>query len=245
MFSNLFSKPFIEVTAAVFPESLFRKDTDKKVVSLTFDDLPARDEDTKQSTRAILDAISSHNQKFSTDVSATFFLTTDHFKFKNDPQKLDLAVLKEIVDRGHEIGNHGMFDRRHSELSKQEFETEFVGAHQFLVEHTQQPIRWFRPAQTFNSKEMREVLSTTGQELGYQDKFALASMVPLDTQNLLDNPNFTLKNIKSFTFPGSILLLHGGSKRQAGNTLKVIEKLLPWLYERDYQVVSLSKLIDL
>lgn len=137
------------------------------------------------------------------------------------------------------------FDRRHASLPEEDFEAEFSEAHQFLSEYINQPIHWFRPGQAFYNESMLETLKTTGQNLGYQSKFALASMVPFDTQEFLDDPDFTLKNIKRFTFPGSILVLHGGLSHQAINTLEVLNKLLPWLHQQDYQVVSLSKLISL
>ena len=244
MINSKFSKFLVSQIASKFPEAIFFKETDKKIISLTIDDVPARDEELKQSTRRILEAIESHNQLFSTAVSATFFVTSDHVKHATDEKKLDLDILAEIIDKGHEIGNHGKFDRRHANLSKEDFEAEFSEAHQFLSQHINQPIHWFRPGQAFYNESMFETLTTTGKNLGYQNKFALASMVPFDTQDFLDDPGFTLKNIQGFTFPGSILVLHGGFSHQAINTLEVLNKLLPWLHQQDYQVVSLSKLIN-
>lgn len=244
MVNSKISQFLVSQIAKKFPEAIFLKETEKKIISLTIDDVPARDEDKKQSTRNILEAINLHNQSFSTNVSATFFITTDHLKYKNDEQKLDIEILQEIIDQGHEIGNHGEFDHRHARLSKEDFETEFSNAHNFLSEHIKQPIHWFRPGQAFYNDSMLKTLVTTGQSLGYQNKFALASMVPFDTQELLDDPDFTLKNIKRFTFPGSIFVLHGGLSHQGINTVKVIKSLLPWLHEQGYQIVSLSKLIN-
>lgn len=245
MIDSKFSKSLASQIARKFPASIFLKETDEKIISLTVDDMPARDEDQKRSTRKILEAIELHNQSLSATVSVTFFIATDHVKYKADKGKLDLDILSEILDKGHEIGNHGKSDRRHASLSKVDFEAEFSEAHRFLSQQVRQPIRWFRPGQAFYNRSMLEILKTTGQDLGYQDKFALASMIPFDTQNFLDNPDFTLKNIECFTFPGAILVLHGGLSHQAINTLEVLNKLLPSLHEQNYQVVSLSKLIDL
>jgi len=245
MVNGEFSKSLVSQMAGKFPEAIFLKETNKKVISLTIDDVPARNEDKKQSVRKILEAIELHNQSFSTTVSATFFITTDHIKHENGNGKLDLEILTEIISKGHEIGNHGKFDRRHASLPKTEFEAEFSEAHNFLSQHISQPIRWFRPGQAFYNQSMLEILATTGKNLGYQTKFALASMIPFDTQDFLDDPDFTLKNIERFTFPGSILVLHGGLSHQAINTLEVLNNLLPRLHQQNYQVVSLSKLMNL
>ena len=244
MINSEFSKFLVSQIASRFPEAIFFKQTDDRIISLTIDDVPAQDEDAKESTRKILEAIESHNQVFSTNVSATFFVTTDHVKFDSDRKRSDLDILTEIIAKGHEIGNHGKFDRRHANLSKIDFEAEFSEAHQFLSAQISSPIRWFRPGQAFYNDSMLEVLTTVGKDLGYQEKFALASMVPFDTKELLDDPHFTLKNIARFTFPGSILLLHGGLSHQAVNTIEVLNQLLPRLHQQNYQVVSLSKLIN-
>ncbi|ABW32792.1 chitin deacetylase family protein [Acaryochloris marina] len=243
MTNNKLSRYLVSQIAKKIPKAVFLKETNRKIISLTIDDIPAQNEDDKQSARKILEAIEAHNESFSTTVSATFFITTDHVKYESDKSKLDLDILKEISDKGHEIGNHGKIDRRHASLSKIEFETEFLEAHQFLSQHISQPVCWFRPGQGFFNKSMFDTLITVGQSLGYQEKFALASMIPFDTLKFLDDPDFTLKNIGRFTFPGSILLLHGGFSHQAINTVDVLNKLLPRLHEHNYQVVSLSKLM--
>ena len=171
------------------------------------------------------------------------FITTDHLKYNTNQATSDLDIIREIVNQGHEIGNHGKFDHRHARLSKIDFQSEFIEAHQILSTQIKQPIRWFRPGQAFYNQSMIEILINMGHDLGYQNKFALASMIPFDTRNLILNPAFTLNNIKHFIFPGSILILHGGYQVEAENTVNVLKKLLPLLYEQSYQVVSLSKLL--
>jgi peptidoglycan/xylan/chitin deacetylase (PgdA/CDA1 family) len=245
MTSRKLEKFLLSQIAKKFPQAIFFKETEEKIIALTIDDIPARDEAQKQSTRRILDTIKHHNQSFSTSVSATFFITTEHLKYQTNSQQLDLNILTEIIDQGHEIGNHGQFDHRHARLSPIDFQLEFVEAHQLLSQHINQPIRWFRPGQAFYNQSMLETLTTIGYNLGYHNKFALASMIPLDTRNLTKNPSFTLKNINHFTFPGSILILHGGYRSEAINTVTVLNQLLPRLYQQNYRVMSLSRLFNL
>ncbi len=245
MISPNISRFLVSQIANQCPSAVFFKDSDQNVMALTIDDVPARDEDDKQSTRQILEVIRSHNRAYKTNVQATFFITTEHVKHKNAKDRLDLDVLAEIRDEGHEIGNHGTLDQRHAKLSPLDFRNEFHQAHQFLSQQTHHPIRWFRPGQAFYTQPMLDLLRTEGQALGYHHQFALASMIPLDTRHGFDAPSFTVQMIGSFTFPGSILVLHGGYRHQALNTVQVLTNVLPQLHEQNYQIVSLSRLIDL
>lgn len=232
------SKKLIYLVAQKFPKAVFLKETTHKILALTIDDVPARDDESGISTQRILEVIDNYNQSFSTNFKVTFFITTNHL---SDGTK----ILEEITEKGHEIGNHGTTDHRHASLPKDKFEAEFNQAHQVLSRKISQPIRWFRPGQAFYNQDMVNTLNKMDRQLGYQDKFALASMIPFDTTKFLDDPKFTLKNINLFTFPGSILLLHGGFKTQANNTVKVLHKILPSLHQQGYNLVTLSKLFKL
>ena len=244
MINQQLSKCLVSQIARRFSAAKILKETDERVISLTIDDAPARNENAKESTRKILEAIESHNQTFSTKVSATFFVITDHVKHTSNRERLDAEILTEIVAKGHEIGNHGNCDRRHVCLSKTDFEIEFLEAHRFLSERVNHPIRWFRPGQGFYNDSMLEILKTVGKDLGYEDKLALVSMIPLDTLKLFNDPAFTLNYITNFIFPGSILILHAGFTHQAFNTVAVLNQLLRQLHQQNYQVVSLSKLFN-
>ena len=245
MFGNNRGKCLVSAIAEKYSQAIFLKETEQKIIALTIDDLPARDEDSKESTRQILEAIDSHNSLYSTTVSATFFITTDHLKFASNPNKIDSDILAEIVEKGHEIGNHGQVDQLHFRLSEEDFKTEFLEAHRILSQYIEQSIKWFRPGRVLYHKSMLKTLAEVAQKLPYCKRFALASMIPLDTLSLFESPDFTLKNIEHFTFPGSILILHGGLSGQALRAVEVLNKLLPKLYQEGYQVVSLSKLFDL
>ena len=200
-------KKLISLTAKIFPDAVFFKQITNraKVLALTIDDVPARDDESDASTQKILDVIDRHNREFDTNVKVTFFVTTNHLS-------KDSNIVEKMVEQEHEIGNHGKCDCRHADLSSRQFEAEFVEAHYILQEKITQSIRWFRPAQGFYNQNMIQTLRNKGRKLNYQDKFALASMIPFDTRNILDNPQFTLQNIDRFTFSGTILVLHGGFK---------------------------------
>lgn len=232
------SKLLIASFAQRFPAAVFFKEVkkDSKVIALTIDDVPARDNQV-ESIRQIIDVIEQHNITFRSNFKATFFVITSHL-----PQ--NAAVVQELTKRGHEIANHGEYDHRHASLRPDEFETEFTTAHHKLKENFGVEVRWFRPGQGFYTSGMTEMLKTTGQRLGYYEKFALASMIPFDTQTLLSQPKYTLRNLKFFTFPGAILLLHGGYQYQVSNTVNVLRELLPYLHHQGYEVVTLTELFS-
>jgi peptidoglycan/xylan/chitin deacetylase (PgdA/CDA1 family) len=233
------SKKLVSLAGQAFPDAVFFKEVENqaKVLALTIDDVPARDDDSDISTRHIIEVIEQHNQEIGANVKVTFFVTTNHLTN-------DSSIVEEMARKGHEIVNHGTTDHRHADLSPQNFEDEFLTAHHKLNQKINQPIRWFRPGQAFYNENMLQTLRTKGQQLGYQDKFALASMIPFDTCYFLDDPKFTLKNISRFTFPGSILVLHGGVKEQASNTVEVLKQLLPNLHQQGYELVTLSELFS-
>ena len=195
-----------------FPSAVFYTNTSSRVVSLTIDDVGGAD------TLQFLDVIDKFNQNITSEnerIRATFFVITDYLDHS-------LTILDEILDRGHEIGNHGQKDHRHASLDITEFTKEISQAHNVLSNRANKfdkTIKWCRPGQAFYNDGMLEVLQ---QMPGYYDKFALASMIPLDTYQLTNNPSFTNKYLCPFIFPGSILVLHGVTEERSRNTVEVL-----------------------
>ena len=110
----------------LFPNAIFYKQTSSKVVSLTIDDVGGVD------TLQILDAIDSFNQNITNErerIKATFFVITDYL----DDSK---TIRDEILNRGHEIGNHGQKEHRHFSSLTSEFRTEINQAHEILSSST-------------------------------------------------------------------------------------------------------------
>lgn len=214
----------------LFPNAVFYKQTSSKILSLTIDDVGGDD------TLKILDAIDSFNQGIPNEqyqIRATFFVISE----KVDGSR----ILDEILNRGHEIGNHGHEDRFHAFLCPNDFESEINKTHEILTSNNtvKAKIKWFRPGRAFYNGCMLKVLK---EMTGYYNKFALASMLPLDTFPIVDRPNFTIKYTSLFIFPGSILLLHGGTPERTINTVEVLRTLLPLLMQQEYKVVTLSEL---
>jgi peptidoglycan/xylan/chitin deacetylase (PgdA/CDA1 family) len=222
--------------AKALPDGVFFKDTDERVVALTIDDVPAPHEDGDVSTQIILNAIAKHNAEADPDrqVTATFFVISSRLDDGS-------TIIDRIRDQGYEIGNHGTTDATHALMTPEAFEQQMREAHERLAQFTDQPIRWYRPGRGLYTPEMVGALRRME---GYEPRFALASMLPLDTFKPVDDWRFSRWYAQQHIFPGAILVLHGGSVEQSKQTAKALEVILEDLNERDYRVVSLSALWD-
>lgn len=223
-------KGAIKLIAKIFPDAVFYKPTNEKVIALTIDDCPSPNDLEDKSTRSILDALSRQG-----NVKATFFLITNHIAANS-------SIIKEIVDRGHEIGNHGTQDLRAANLNPSQFKEHFQQADRTLVRLSDRQPQWYRPGQGFYNRAMVEFLEKQWQ---YRPKMALASHIPLDVYPFLDSPQFTTSYLANYIFQGSILVLHGGTLQRAKNTATVLDKIMPQIRNLGYQIVTLSQLFEL
>ena len=227
--------------AKLFPDAIFSKKTTEKVVALTIDDAPCYQDCGDYGTKAILEAIAQHNQKYShlEPVKATFFVISSHL----DPNS---SIISEIMAHGHEIGNHGVIDETHAWLTPQQFEQQLKEAHEKLLELTgNKEIRWYRPGRGFyNQKMLRAIAHLTADE-HYDLQLVLASMIPFDTFDLTNYPWLTAMYTKQMIFPGAILVFHANSNKIAQNTAIALTAILQDLRQRGYRIVTVSELLDL
>jgi peptidoglycan/xylan/chitin deacetylase (PgdA/CDA1 family) len=231
------AKLIISIVARLFPGAIFYQPTEEKIIALTIDDAPTPNDLEERSTDRILAAIADHNREradLATPVKATFFLITGHLQPNS-------SLIERLIAQGHEIANHGTQDLRTSQLAAAAFARQFREANDILSRLAGQAPRWYRPGQAFYNQSMRSFLQKFP---GYESRFALASMIPLDTGEGTNHPRFTTWYISQFIFPGSILVLHGGSFQRDNNTAIVLKNLLAKLHDRGYQVVTLSQLVD-
>jgi peptidoglycan/xylan/chitin deacetylase (PgdA/CDA1 family) len=221
--------------ARAFPDAVFFKETSAPVVALTIDDVPAAGPDGDEATRVILAAIAAWNATIADAdrrVAATFFVISDHLVDGS-------TILADIAAGGHEIGNHGEADATAATLSRADFVRQLQASHDRLVRFTDQPIRWYRPGRGLFTPAMTEALRAFP---GYEPRFALASMLPVDTFQPADDPGFTAWYVGRHVFPGAILVLHGGTLAQSRQTAAALRLILPELARRGYRVVTLSRL---
>jgi peptidoglycan/xylan/chitin deacetylase (PgdA/CDA1 family) len=229
------AKSLVSKIALLFPDAVFFKETSERVIALTIDDVPLTNDFDNKFTYLILEAIANHNRTIFDEkkhVHGTFFVITGHLGDQN-------PIIEHIVEQGHEIGNHGVFDETQANLSPDGFKQQFITAHKRLTQNKNLTIKWYRPGRGRYNSTMVQTLKKMS---GYIPQFALASMIPLDTYELTNNPKFTAFYVSKFIFPGAILVLHGCSEQTAKNTAVALRQILSDLNQENYRVVSLTEL---
>jgi peptidoglycan-N-acetylglucosamine deacetylase len=220
--------------ARLFPDGLFYLPTQERVVALTIDDVPTPGDGNDRATWQIVDAIAAHNRTARRQARATFFIISSHLNRGS-------SVFQEALAQGHELANHGTADTTAAWLYPEAFASHFRDAHDSIIQQFQSPLRWYRPGRGLYNQAMLSHLRLTP---GYEARFALASMIPIDTFRPTNDPGFTFWYLSQFVFPGAILLLHGGSVERSQQTAQVLPVLLRLLDQQGYEVVSLSELYD-
>jgi len=234
------AEELVNGVARMFPDAIFYKQTREKVVALTIDDAPCPWDREDCGTKGILDAIATHNQKYShlEPARATFFIISSHLL-------PDSRIIPKIMAHGHEIANHGVIDETHALLTPQQFEQQLREAHEKLLELTgSEEIRWYRPGRGFYNQTMLKAIALLTAKDNYDLQLVLASMIPFDTFDLTNNPWLTAMYTKQMIFPGAILVFHANSTKVANNTAIALPMILEDLRQRDYRIVTVSELLD-
>ena len=194
---------------------IYSVETDKKVVSITFD-AAWGDEDLDQ----ILSILDKHNCK------ATFFVTGEWAtKY--------LEAIKKINNNGHDIGNHGAKHKHMTGLSREEMLEEIEGCHTIIKTLTGKDMTLFRaPYGDYNESVILAAkvkdyytIQWDVDSLDWKD-YGRDSII----QKVCENKN--LRN-------GSIILLHNGAKY----TAEALDDVLCGLEEKGYSFVPVSELI--
>jgi peptidoglycan/xylan/chitin deacetylase (PgdA/CDA1 family) len=205
----------LTILARASPGVIYYARVTQPVVALTIDDGPDA-----IATPKILEALAKHRTK------ATFFLFSERIAGNE-------AIVEEILARGHEIGNHLRDDTPSIFLSAEQFTEALEEAHEILSQFASP--RWFRPGSGwYNSRMLASI-----RQFGY--RCVLGSLHPWDGQ--ITSPRFSRFMIHMNVLPGSIIVLHDGAAR-GHRTAAVLERLLPELQSKGYQVTTLSDLVD-
>lgn len=200
--------------ARLNPEVIFFVKTNQPLIALTIDDSPH-----PEVTPRILNVLANN------DSHATFFIIGERIAGNEQ-------ILSQMVDDGHEVGNHHLTDVPSIRLTPQEFEEQLRVTDSQLAPFGGS--RWFRPASGWFNRRMLEQLERYGYTC------VLGSAYPED---LLSSPWYLAQHILLNARPGSIIILHDGTPERV-RTLAVLERVLPELRRRGYRVVTLSELID-
>jgi peptidoglycan/xylan/chitin deacetylase (PgdA/CDA1 family) len=200
----------LKADSRLFSPVLRRLPTREKHVWLTIDDGPSAD------TAAILDLLDRHRAR------ATFFVVGERARQRPE-------AVREIVRRGHAIGNHS---HSHPQawfwaLGPARMRAQVAGNQAALAALTGTPPRWFRAvvgmANPFVSAPLREhgLARVAWSARGYD---ALAA-----------DPQAVVARIERDLAPGAIVLLHEGSRH--GRNVDTLALLLQRLDALGYRTV--------
>ena len=189
-------------TTAIFQVRVAKDDTQRlKKVALTFDSGVTIDK-----TLPLLDVLDQYN------IKSTFFMTYD--AMVNSPE-----LVIEIINRGHEIGNHSTTHSDFRKINNLSKKLEIYITHKYIKDLTGKDMNLFRfPYGSYDNSSIQIV-----KELGYY---------PIQWSNdSQDWKNQGIESIVTHVFEGvaphsgSIMLFHNGADYTIDALPYVIEKL--------------------
>lgn len=188
-----------------------------KKIALTFDDGPH-----PKITPEILDILNKYS------VKATFFVVG--INVKNYPKRLE-----EILENGHEIGNHTYSHSILKSMSREKIEKEIVDTEKQINKISEYDLNLLRPPCGLYDDTLEEIAKER------ESKIVLWAIDTLDWAHTSTNVMVkkVLKNVKD----GDIILFHDYVSGEY-NTPKALEFLIPTLLEMGYEFVTVSELLQ-
>lgn len=194
--------------------------SDRKRVSLTFDDAPDN-----QFTPQVLDVLKQYG------VKATFFVVGN--RAEKYPE-----IVQRMVNEGHLIGNHSYTHANLPKLSDESFRNEVTRTEKIIRQLTGHHMRYIRPPYGNISEEQIKWLAS-------QDILIVNWNV-----DSLDWKGLTAEqieaNIMSHLTPGAIVLQHSaiGEGGDLSGTVKALPLIIEQLNEQGIDIVTLPDLLN-
>lgn len=199
-----------EVPATTDEPTLYSSgDRDSNEISLMFNVYWGTDE-----VREILAILEEY------DAKATFFLGGCWADDNN-------ACVKEILNGGHEVGNHGYFHKDHDKLSLAENQAEILNCHQLVELMTGYEMTLFAPPSGAYCENTLKV----AEELGY--RVILWSVDTIDWRD--DDASIIATRAKKAT-GGDFVLMH-----PMQGTVEALPGILSYYREQGYTAVTVSE----
>ena len=157
------------------------------------------------------------------EIKTTFFLGGSWVERNHD-------VAREIVRRGHEIGNHGYFHKDHKKLSKQANKTEIMNCHKVVKSILGVEMNLFAPPSGSFSADTLDI----AEEIGYN-----TIMWSLDTIDWRDKDVALItKRATEKTGGGDLILMHPTKE-----TLEALPGIIDRLLQKGLAVTKVSEIL--
>lgn len=196
--------------SALFGPVLTRLPTREPVVWLTIDDGPSAE------TSAMLDLLDAHGAK------ATFFVIAARAQARPE-------LLREILGRGHELGNHSAShpSKWFWALGPRRMAAEVEGAQATLLALSGVAPRWFRAVVGFANPFVAAPLARLG--------LTRVAWSARGYDAVVADPGKVVARIERDLAPGAIILMHEGAPH--GRNLEAMALLLQRLDARGFRAV--------
>lgn len=193
--------------ASYVPMTTTKKNYDK-IISFTFDDGPSK------YTTEIMDVLDEYDYK------ATFFQVGYMIKPQND-------IVKEVIRRGYEVGNHTTDHSNLNKLTPAKAKLKLTDNNDLFKSVTGQTMELVRPPYGLANEKIKKVI----------DKPIIKWSV--DTRDWESrNTEKIVELTKAQTKDGDIILFHDLYK----TTLEAVKILVPYFHEQGYDIVTVSEL---
>lgn len=191
-------------------------DPTKPMIAFSFDDGPAYDYNGSNSTKRILDVLEKYNAR------ATFFMVGERV---NDETK---HLLDKEIQLGCELGNHTY---SHNHYGSQVTASDISKASKQIEKISGKAPTMFRCPGGSITPAIRKECKKEGMPLAYWS---------VDTEDWRSkDAGKVYKNITKYAYDGSIVLMHDIYP----STADAVEKVVPELIAKGYQIVTVSELI--
>jgi len=184
-----------------------------KKVALTFDDVP------NAHTRKILRILRANK------IKATFFLVG--YQVHDNPE-----IAREIIEYGHEIGNHSYTHRWNGESTVEDLLKDIDKAEKCILEVTGRLPLYLRPPGGLIDENIKKACGLSGYGIVLWTVDSRDWFYPDDRETILDN---VFNQVK----PGSIILFHS-----LPQTVDVLPEVIETLKNQGYQIGSVSSILN-
>lgn len=189
----------------------------KPYLALTFDDGPD-----KIQTPKVLSLLEKYR------VKATFFVLGEEVEYQKD-------ILKMVVSKGHDIGNHFYKHINIKKASEKEIKEAIESNNKLIEKVIGYKPKYVRPPYGIVTDALKKVCGELDMKIILWNK---------DSEDWNKTPDSEIiKYMLNKPSNGDIMLFHDGSKTYT-NTLSSLDVIIPSLQKKSFEFVSLSKLFD-